>query len=203
MARKRCEHCERPLAVCLCQHMVNVNSPFNVLILQHSSEQKQPLATVPIIQKCLDQTAVWVGETFERHEDLAPWLREKESVRVIFPSDSSTPWDLMQSPASTESKEIRGLIFIDGTWRKAKKIWHSNAWLNEFQAVSLINTPPSHYRIRQSQVKASLSTIEAVAYSIKYLTNNTEALNLLTPFNAMIDKQIELMGEDVFNRNYN
>ena len=64
MPRKLCDQCDRPENVCLCAHLVNLQAPCKVLILQHPSEQKQALATVPILQKCLSPLQVWVGKEF-------------------------------------------------------------------------------------------------------------------------------------------
>jgi DTW domain-containing protein YfiP len=176
-----------------------------VLILQHPSEQKQALATVPILQKCLSPLQVWVGEDFFKHEGLSELVQNKEQCRVLFPSEQSIELDMAVGTGQIEmqnSDSIKTLIVLDGTWRKAKKIWHLNAWLHDFPAITLKNAPASQYVIRSSSVEGGVSTLEAITLFCNYLSNSTQFDALSKPFKAMIDMQIESMGEEVFNAHY-
>ncbi len=200
MPRKLCEKCNRPLNVCLCGHLVSLQAPCRVLILQHPSELKQPLATVPILQLCLTPLQVLVGEDFSDHEVVHKLLNNKSKCRVLFPSEESQSWDVNSQVKPNE--EIDTLIVLDGTWRKAKKMWHLNPWLKQFEFVSLENVPESQYQIRSSSVAGGVSTLEAVALSCNYLAGGGGYNELYKPFNAMIDMQIKKMGPDVFQAHY-
>ncbi len=240
MSRKRCEGCDRPVAVCLCDHWVQVTSPVKVVILQHPSERKQALATVPILQHCLSPLMVWVGEEFghesqaEQHAQINKWLADSAGVRVLYPATSAEQWDcsLHNDPACHEraapvrqresTANIHTLIVVDGTWRKAKRIWHLNSWLQAIPSACLTGLPASNYRIRASQVEGGVSTLEAVVAALNYLTDDlTNDLasdsgndptggvtgqgrfdELIKPFAAMVDMQIKKMGADVFNAHY-
>ena len=205
MPRKLCDQCDRPKKVCLCAHLVNLQAPCKVLILQHPSEQKQALATVPILQKCLSPMQVWVGENFIGHQELPPLLANKKQCRVLFPSEYSVALDMSQVGLKNNADEkgvIDTLIVLDGTWRKAKKIWHLNPWLHEFPAITLENAPASQYQIRSSTIPGGVSTLEAVTLYCNYLSKSTQFNALNKPFKAMIDMQIESMGEEVFKAHY-
>ncbi len=235
MTRKTCSGCDRPIAVCICSALVHVQAPCEVVILQHPSEQKQPLATVPLLEKCLGNLTVMVGEDFTQHPVAHRFTGQDPSVRVIYPSEGGINWDVSRLIAARPSAErnqsaevtldgiqtensenftqIKTLIFIDGTWRKAKKIWLLNAWLHSLKTVALDNMPPTRYQIRSSTVEGGASTLEAVVTALNVLAfnqsaesdaayNHKEFDQLLKPFERMIALQIEKMGEAVFKAHY-
>ena len=202
MPRKLCNRCQRPLKVCLCAHLVKLQAPFKVLILQHPSEQKQALATVPLLQLCLSPLQVLVAEDFCDNDLVQALLKNKQNCRVLFPGENSQNWEFGLGMAELNSEEIDTLIVLDGTWRKAKKMWHLNPWLHDFPCVSLTNAPQSQYQIRSSSVAGGVSTLEAIALACNYVSGNNDFNELYKPFNAMINMQIESMGEPVFTAHY-
>ncbi len=202
MPRKLCDQCQRPLKVCLCAHLVKLQAPFKVLILQHPSEQKQALATVPLLKLCLSPLQVLVAETICDSEVMQALVKNKQNCRVLFPSENSQTWELGGEVTEPNLKEIETLIVLDGTWRKAKKMWHLNPWLHGFPCVSLTNVPNSQYQIRSSSVAGGVSTLEAIALACNYVSGSDEFDELNKPFNAMINMQIESMGEEVFKAHY-
>lgn len=196
MARDVCDGCGRLTSVCICQALVNVSSPIRVVILQHPSELKQPLATVPLLQRCLSPCEVWVGEDFTGSDLQADVLADPSSVRLLFPDEGGTP------APSGPGGEVKILLAIDGTWRKARKILHLNPWLLGLPRMSLQPEQASRYRIRQSSIGGSLATLEAVSFALHALTQDVGMLALLQPFEAMIDMQIKKMGQEVFLAHY-
>ena len=213
MSRQRCEGCDRPIAVCLCDAWVSLVSPVKVVILQHPSERKQALATVPLLQHCLSPLAVWSGEDFSQQPQITQWLADPAGVRVLFPAPAAEPWLCSASETGHEnlvpvyqSANIHTLIVLDGTWRKAKRIWHLNPWLQALPCACLEGLPESDYRIRASQIEGGVSTLEAVVAALNFLTDDASGCGrfdpLKQPFRAMIDLQIKKMGIDVFNAHY-
>jgi DTW domain-containing protein YfiP len=171
-----------------------------LLILQHPSEQKQALATVSVLKLCIEPLDVLVGETFEHLDIIQSVLKHPEACRVLFPHDGSGEWDMSAMDDSIEP--VSTLIVIDGTWRKAKRIWHLNPWLAQLPCVYLSNVPDSQYQIRASSIQGGVSTLEAVMYGCDYLSGTSGFNDLLKPFNAMIDMQIKKMGPEVFLAHY-
>ena len=200
MPRKLCNKCLRPQNVCLCEYLDHLQAPCKVLILQHTSEQKQPLATVPILQLCLSPIQVLVGEDFSNHPVAKDVLKGVNNVRVLFPTEQSAAWHVGQCLDKNEQVDL--LIVLDGTWRKAKKMWFINDWLHQLPAVVLVGAPKSQYQIRSSTVLGGVSTLEAIAQSCNFLTGSTQFDRLYVPFKAMIDMQIQKMGSDVFQAHY-
>ncbi len=200
MPRKLCDQCLRPQNVCLCEHLVHLQAPCKVLVLQHPSEQKQPLATVPILKLCLSPMQVLVGEDFNDHPVVKVLLRDAKNVRVLFPSEQSFVWRVGGSLDKNE--RVDTLIVLDGTWRKAKKMWFMNEWLHQLPPVVLVDAPKSQYQIRSSTISGGVSTLEAIALSCNFLAGSEEFDRLYEPFKAMIDMQINKMGAEVFQAHY-
>jgi DTW domain-containing protein YfiP len=61
------------------------------------------------------------------------------------------------------------LLLLDGTWRKAKKLWLNNPWLHELDACVIEVTQASQYRIRKAPGPQSMSTLEAIAWSLNII----------------------------------
>jgi DTW domain-containing protein YfiP len=76
----------------------------------------------------------------------------------------------------------------------------------ELQTLPTVGLQPdqaSRYRIRKSKFEASLSTVEAIAHCLAFLEQDEKKyLPLLHTMDWMIEKQISLMGAEVFERNY-
>jgi DTW domain-containing protein YfiP len=203
MPRKLCESCGRPLNVCLCDDLVSVKAPCAVAILQHPSELKQPLATVPILKLCLKPLNVLVGEDFSEHAELQTLLAKHKNVHVLYPSEDAKEWSLQGDYLSgSKSAEVDLLLVIDGTWRKAKRIWLSNPFLHSLPCVKLTGGPAGQYQVRSTTVEGGISTLEAVAQACNYLSKSHDFDELYKPFKAMINMQIEKMGADVFRAHY-
>lgn len=203
MTRKICENCQRPISVCICEHFVSLSAPCEIVILQHPTEQKQALATVPILQACLTNLTVIVGEELNDNPAVQAIIDDPEGTLVIFPDEGADKWDLSEPYLGACNHVLpRRLIVLDGTWRKAKLLWHKNPWLDDFKAVALQGLPSSEYMIRSSSIDGGVSTLEALMHTCNYLSASHKYTPLLKPFKAMIDWQIKKMGKEIFLAHY-
>ncbi|MBY0415032.1 MAG: DTW domain-containing protein [Bdellovibrionales bacterium] len=94
------------------------------------------------------------------------------------------------------------LIVIDGTWRKAKKIFLSSKNLQPLPALSLAPTEESDYRIRKAPSENALSTLEASVMALNILEPKLDTTSATLAFKKMIDHQIEKMGRVLYQTNY-
>ena len=75
--------------------------------------------------------------------------------------------------------------------------------LMQLPKVSFQPETVSRYRIRKEPDQYALSTLEAIVYALSVLEGNADTYKpLLDSMDWMIEKQIELMGKDVFEKNY-
>lgn len=193
--RALCPTCEFILERCLCSTMRPVHNSTELIILQHPSEMKHALGTVKIMKKTFQNIHVFVGEHFSKNEQLQRLLSANNTA-LVFPGTGAI------SLEPTHARSISKLILIDGTWKKAKKIYYLNPFLQSLPVFRLQTDLPSQYKIRQSAFQHSFATLEAAVAALAVLEPQTDCGGASEAFKAMIDFQIEKMGLDVFEKNY-
>ncbi len=68
------------------------------------------------------------------------------------------------------------IILLDGTWKKAYKLWQLNTWLHTLPTLR-IDDVESQYHIRKAPKAGYLSTLEAAAICLEKLEKcNTKPL---------------------------
>lgn len=190
MPRPQCSRCVRPVHHCLCPLIPAVDSRVRVLILQHPSEASHALNTARLAALGLTNARLLVGEHFE------PALFPSGSY-LLFPGDDATPVESWRGTGCVEQ-----LVVPDGTWRKARKLLHLNPHLAALPRVSLSVGLVSRYRVRKAPMPGALSTLEAIVTTLNTLEDTERFDALLRPFDALIEGQIQAMGEEVFRRNH-
>ena len=195
MPRPRCERCLRPLDHCLCALIPSLPSRSRVLLLQHHSEASHALNTARLAALGLQQARLEVGEVFP---DLHAWLNQPGYRPVLlFPGDQAQP---LVPYTSHDSPWL--LVVPDGTWRKARKLLHLNPLLADLPRVTLATVEPSRYRLRKAPGEGALSTVEAVVQALNVLEGAGRFDEVLRPFDALIEGQIQAMGAEIYSRNH-
>ncbi|WP_440466817.1 tRNA-uridine aminocarboxypropyltransferase [Pseudomonas sp. YH-1] len=193
MSRARCPRCERPLNHCLCALIPRLDNRTRVLLLQHPSEVGHALNTARLAMLGLSNAELMVGEDFS-DLDLSAW-----DAWLLFPGESAVA---LAELAARPVDKPRLLVVPDGTWRKARKLLHLNPNLALLPRVVLPEGLTSRYRLRKAPAEGALSTIEAVVQALDTLDAPRSHVDLLRPFDALIDGQIAAMGEETFLRNH-
>lgn len=196
--RAVCPHCEYILARCLCKTLKPIDNKTQLIVLQHPSESQHALNTVRLMKKSFLKIDIIIGENFSEHQELNKIIKDhKETIALIFPAEKSIILN------SLLSKKITHLLFIDGTWKKAHKMYWLSKNLHELDSYSFIPTTPSRYLIRTSKIKNALSTLEASIFALEQIEKKLITKSLEDSFLKMIEFQIEKMGEETFRKNYN
>ncbi|BFM05788.1 hypothetical protein GCM10025791_45920 [Halioxenophilus aromaticivorans] len=180
-----CFGCALPRRACNCGALVAADNTINLAVLRHPQERKRTLSTVSLIKQRYPAILVKDGEVFD--------ARGFPEAALLFPEDDTD--SASTSPPASEKKGSYQLLLIDGTWRKAKKILHLNPWLMALPKVSLEPAATSDYLLRKVQGAQMLSSVEACALAVG---DDTLAASL-RPF---MEKQIALLGRDVYQKNY-
>lgn len=198
MSRPQCPRCTRPTERCLCALIPCLSSRTRVLILQHPSEVKHALNTARLAALGLNNAELLVGEVFE---SLAALLQPPGyRACLLFPGEQAQT--LMQFAEQQHSEQPLLLVVPDGTWRKARKLLHLNPLLAALPRVVLPEGLQSRYRLRKAPMPGALSTIEAIVTALNTVEAPVCFDALLKPFEALIEGQIEAMGEQTFQRNH-
>lgn len=195
--RAVCPKCEYILQRCLCQFIKTINNQVRIIILMHPSEARHALGSVHIMAKSLQNMDLFVGENFDDHLELNSLIKTHgQSMALMFPTQESLALN------STLEGKITHLIFIDGTWKKARKIFLLSKNLHSLPTYSLPAASESLYKIRKTTVDNGLSTLEAASISLALVEKNLDTSSMVKSFLEMIEFQIKKMGEETFLKNY-
>lgn len=181
MARMLCSRCERPMVACICQFIVEINNKTAVLVLQHPSEGSQTKGTVALLQHSLNDCRVLVGEDFSNHSQLNELLSQFQTL-LLYPSEQASILTInnessdMQFEQHTEQKKPLLLIIIDGTWKKAYRMFMLSKNLHPLTQVCLpeVLANTGQYSIRKVAKKNALSSLEATCYALALLEGELE-----------------------------
>lgn len=196
--RAFCPECEFLKSRCLCDTLKNVANKIHLIVLQHPSESKHPLNTVRIMKKSFREMTVMTGEDFTSDLKLNTILCNTDNeCALLYPGSDSKVLD-----KNYERHKLTHLILIDGTWRKAKKIFMLSKNLQTLPSLKLAPTEHSDYRIRKSPTESALSTLEATVEALHFLEPELNTASATTSFQKMIDLQIKKMGREVYQTNY-
>lgn len=186
----------------MCNRIEKQPNAIKITVLQHPDETSNPKGSAIIAELGLQQYQRWIGEDFKHHQGLNEMLaKEPDNIALLYPADNSSI--LSSDWCENQGKSINSLIVIDGTWRKARKIWEINPQLHGLPTIRLNNENKSEYRIRKAPRDGYLSTVECIVVSLRELEGRPQGYQpLLELFSEMIDFQIEKMGKRVYLENY-
>jgi len=194
-----CSQCGKARKACICDNIVALDSQVELIILQHPTEEHRPMGTARILSLSLVNSRLLVGEDFREHGELNQLLAEPDVEHfVLYPSDVSLSAADVALPIE---KKIR-IILLDGTWKKAFKIWQLNTQLHHLPCLHLPEDLKGNYRIRKAPSENALSTVEAGFHVLSMIQPEKDFSPLLDAFEAMVDYQIQQMPAGVFERNY-
>lgn len=197
--RQECPHCGLILVRCLCETLRPIHNKTHLIILQHPSETSHALGTVALMKKSYQNISIIIGEDFSENEIINSLIKSSPNkLALLYPSDKST---LLKSDRKGDTT-IEHLILIDGTWKKARKIFMLSKNLHDLVSLKLEKKQASKYIIRSGQLDYSLSTLEASISALAILEKKLETRSLEITFEKMIEFQIEKMGKETFNKNY-
>lgn len=195
MSRSLCTRCLRPESHCLCALIPSLSCRTRVVVLQHPSESRHALNTARLAVLGLAGARRVVGERFSS----ADWAQPGYASRLLFPGSAA---ETLNPGYGRNVDEPILLIVPDGTWGHARKLLHINPELAALPRVMLPEGLKTRYRVRHADIPGALSTIEAVTHALNAIEAPMRADALLRPFEALIDGQIEGMGEDLYARHH-
>jgi DTW domain-containing protein YfiP len=198
-SRAFCLECDFLKSRCLCDTLKSIPNNVHLIVLQHPTETKHPLNTVRIMKKSFQELSIMIGEDFTNDLKLNTLLCDPENeCAVLYPGESSS----LLNDSNERAKTLTHLILIDGTWRKAKKIFMLSKNLHTLPMLKLDPQDQSEYKIRKAPSEDSLSTLEASIEALKILEPKLETSAASLSFKKMIDYQIEKMGRVLYQANY-
>jgi DTW domain-containing protein len=184
----RCPRCRLHLSLCLCEHLVPIETKTRILLVLHRREEKKPTNTGRLALECLPNSQVWVrGVDDGRDRTFA--LEPGRQALLLFPDAAARPLsDFVDSPRPLT------LVVPDGTWRQAAKARSRLPALSEVPLVALPPGPPTLYRLRKESHDGGLATMEAIGRALGVLEGPEIRARLERVFRIMVERALWARG---------
>lgn len=178
---KRCPECLLALDKCVCGLIEPVQSDIAVLMLMYHAEYYKPSNTGQLICDAIADNFAFRWHRTELEAELAAVLEDPTWYPIIiFPHDNLTAERKID--AIPQQNQLAGrrplLIFLDGTWRQAKKMFIKSPYLDKFPVLQVSGIDKGEYQLRESYHEHHLSTVE-VAQVILGQAGEVEAADRL------------------------
>ncbi|WP_102505048.1 tRNA-uridine aminocarboxypropyltransferase [Salinivibrio kushneri] len=187
-----CSRCHKAHAICICDAITKIDNPNPVILLQHPDEVSHPKNSACLLSLSLQHCVTLVGEDFSQHPQLNGLLADPDiNYVVLYPGENALPLSEMMAEGASAKQ---GIILLDGTWKKAYKMYQLSTNLQALPSVSIAAKMPSHYQIRKSRKPGALSTLEAGYMALSQLEDNAKRYQpLLDSFDTMIARQLAFL----------
>lgn len=187
-----CPDCGVHQRICVCDVCRPIPGAPTIWALQHPSEVGRSKGTLRVARACLPSMRILVGEAGDCFEPLAS--HASEHIGLVFPHAGSQPLE------SSQTSAIREWVVLDGTWRKAQRMFLSNPWLQRLPAFHFQQPPASAYRIRKAPRADSLATAEAVTYLLSRVRPDLDLEPLERAMGALVTRQLAMLPPQVRTR---
>lgn len=196
-----CAQCGRAKKACICSTIQTLHADTQLIILQHPTEVKRAKGTANILKLSLANCDCFVGEDFSQHALLNERLQQNDYQNLLlYPSLEATELSQWVTHAD-QTKKVR-LILLDGTWKKAFKIYQLSKNLHTLPACRLPDSLEGSYTIRKSPDSNSLSTVEAGYHALSIIEPNRSFQPLLTAFEKMVDSYLQHVPAELVEQRY-
>ncbi len=179
----------------MCQWITPIDSPVDVLILQHRLEVANAKGSARLLHLCLPGSTMVTGEVFAEAELQAMLQGGGRTPVLLYPdtpdgTSLGMPTPPVLNAALLAMPSALRLVVLDGTWRKSRKMLYANPLLHTLPRLPLSDLPATHYTIRKAHAPDQLSTMEATCHALMQVERDSEKfLPLLTAFDGFVAQQ--------------
>lgn len=167
----RCSACQIVQQHCICQWQPDIETDFAVLLILSDNEILKPSNTGRLIADTVSETYAFQWHRTEPNSQMLALLEDPHfEPMVVFPEEYvDQPERLLSLKNYTKSNKTPLLIFIDGSWREAKRIFRRSEYLHSLPVISVEPTAISQYLMRKASKDNHLSTAEVASIVIREL----------------------------------
>lgn len=170
----RCEQCLIAKHYCICEGAEYASCNAAVCLLMYHNESFKPSNTGRLIAEIVpDNYAFRWDRTSPDPALLALLNNDKYQPFVIFPAED-VETDRVVTQVETHAGKQPLFIFLDGTWREAKKMIRKSPYLDNLPVLSITAEKLSDYRLRVAPHAHQLGTAE-VAIMVLALAGEVDA----------------------------
>nr|WP_218651613.1 DTW domain-containing protein [Pseudoalteromonas sp. Scap03] len=170
----RCDQCLIAKHYCICEGAEYASCSAAVCLLMYHNESFKPSNTGRLIAEIVpDNHAFRWDRTSPDPALLALLNNDKYQPFVIFPAED-VETDRVVTQVETHAGKQPLFIFLDGTWREAKKMIRKSPYLDNLPVLSITAEKLSDYRLRVAPHAHQLGTAE-VAIMVLALAGEVDA----------------------------
>lgn len=167
----RCQYCQVSQQHCMCEMQPNIKSNLACMLIVSENEVFKPSNTGRLIADTIQETYVYQWNRTKPSDEMLALLKSEDYQPVIiFPADYvDEPQRLLKCLNPELLVKSKGcnkkwlLIFIDGSWREARKIFRRSDYLQSLPVLSIEPESLSEYIMRRSDNEQHLSTAEVAS----------------------------------------
>ena len=165
-----------------------------VVFLQHSTEEKQAKGTAMLAHLSLQNSSIIIGENFNEDETLNNIINDEENnVLLLYPEENA----LVANKLTDVIRNKTVILILDGTWRKAYRMYQLSTNLHRLNKITLANDIKSQYVIRKHHKDSDVSSLEACAHALGALEGNKDKYtSLLQSFDDFNQFQLSLANKN-------
>ncbi|MCY1022516.1 tRNA-uridine aminocarboxypropyltransferase [Pyxidicoccus sp. MSG2] len=156
--RPRCQRCNLPEHLCLCEEIPRVETRTRFLLLQHVMEAGKKSNTGRVAALALANTRLLTYGS--PAEALDTTLLTEPGTWLLYPDGPTAPPD---APAP------RQLVVLDASWSQARRMTQRHPALRLLPRLVLPPPEPGLLRLREPSHPSGLSTLDAVARAVALL----------------------------------
>lgn len=182
----RCQYCHVVTQHCLCAYQPDLNTYVAVMLIVSENEVFKPSNTGRLIADTVKETYVYQWHRTEPAAEMLALLANPDYFPVlVFPAQDETdkPRILTDIPPDISGRKPL-LIFIDGSWREAKRIYRKSPYLADLPMVSIEPDSLSRYMMRKSDNEQHLATAEVASLVLDKFGEQIAARTLRLWFEA-------------------
>ncbi len=175
----RCERCLLAEHYCICEGVEQAKCDAAVCLLMYHNESFKPSNTGRLIAEIVPENYAFKWDRTNPDDALLSLLADPQyQPMVIFPASDVDD----EERVITELTPVEGkrplFIFLDGTWREAKKMIRKSPYLDNLPVLSITPEKLSDYRLRVAPHEHQLGTAE-VAIMVLALAGEKDATQKL------------------------
>ena len=174
---KRCEECLLAKQYCICEWLKPFNGelPVDLVLLMHRDEILKPTNTGRLMAEAFpDQCMAFEWSRLEPPTELIALINHSDrQCAVVYPArNDRQPVEFNHLIGTAISKKHLGislvtkkptLIFLDGTWRQAARMFNHSDWLSHLPFFALDDVVVGEYAVRKASEISRLATAEAAS----------------------------------------
>lgn len=171
----RCERCLIAKHYCICDGVAPAKSAVAVCLLMYHNESFKPSNTGRLIAEMIPDNHAFRWDRTAPDAELLALLNDPHyQPMVVFPATDVEDVSRVITDVHRLPNKRPLFIFLDGTWREAKKMIRKSPYLDALPVLSITADKLSDYRLRVAPHAHQLGTAE-VAIMVLALAGETDA----------------------------